>query len=189
VVIKNSRSIGMSLDTCTVPGSPKENRIPEGMAELGLGIHGEAGVEQVASSGAKDAVSKVVEKLVPTMADAQHAVLINNLGGASVLEMSILTQDLLSSDIKDRIKYIIGPNAMMTALDMHGFSISVVELTMADEALLLQPVDVVGWPGCNPRTPTKVLPLPDGFRRSVRPHRHMQHKSFPDNVLRNFDRI
>jgi dihydroxyacetone kinase len=162
-VIKNSRSIGMSLDTCTVPGSPKENRIPEGMAELGLGIHGEAGVEQVVSSGAKDAVAKVVEKLAPTMADAPHAVLINNLGGASVLEMSILTQDLFSSDISDRITHIVGPSAMMTALDMHGFSISVVELTQDDDALLSQPVDVIGWPGCNPRTPTKVLPLPDGL--------------------------
>jgi dihydroxyacetone kinase len=162
-VIKNSRSIGMSLDTCTVPGSPKENRIPEGMAELGLGIHGEAGVEQVVSSGAKDAVAKVVEKLAPTMADAPHAVLINNLGGASVLEMSILTQDLFSSDISDRITHIVGPSAMMTALDMHGFSISVVELTQDDDTLLSQPVDVIGWPGCNPRTPTKVLPLPDGL--------------------------
>jgi len=172
-VIKNSRSIGMSLDTCTVPGSPKENRIPEGMAELGLGIHGEAGVEQVASSGAKDAVSKVVEKLVPTMADAPHAILINNLGGASVLEMSILTQDLFSSDISDRITHIVGPSAMMTALDMHGFSISVVELTQDDDALLSQPVDVIGWPGCNPRSPTKVLPLPDGLspiRAPASPH-------------------
>jgi dihydroxyacetone kinase len=172
-VIKNSRSIGMSLDTCTVPGSPKENRIPEGMAELGLGIHGEAGVEQVVSSGARDAVSKVVEKLTPTMADAPHAVLINNLGGASVLEMSILTQDLLASDISDRITHIVGPAAMMTALDMHGFSISVVELTKGDDALLSQPVDVIGWPGCNPRTPTKVLPLPDGLspiRAPASPH-------------------
>lgn len=34
-------SIGMSLDTCTVPGSPKEDRIGAGKAELGLGIHGD----------------------------------------------------------------------------------------------------------------------------------------------------
>jgi dihydroxyacetone kinase len=62
---------------------------------------------------------------------------------------------------------------MMTALDMHGFSISVVELTKGDDALLSQPVDVIGWPGCNPRTPTKVLPLPDGLspiRAPASPH-------------------
>ncbi|MBN9268750.1 MAG: dihydroxyacetone kinase subunit DhaK, partial [Mesorhizobium sp.] len=36
----NVMSIGMSLDTCTVPGSRKENRIRAGEIELGLGIHG-----------------------------------------------------------------------------------------------------------------------------------------------------
>ena len=43
-VANGTKSIGMSLDTCTVPGSPKEDRIAEGMGELGLGIHGEAGI-------------------------------------------------------------------------------------------------------------------------------------------------
>ena len=92
-VIKACRSIGMSLDTCTVPGSPKENRIPHGMAELGLGIHGEAGIEQVASNGAADAISKVIDRLAAKMPEGPHAVLINNLGAASVLEMSILTKN------------------------------------------------------------------------------------------------
>lgn len=34
-VIADIRSLGMSLDTCTVPGSPKEDRIAPGKAELG----------------------------------------------------------------------------------------------------------------------------------------------------------
>ena len=55
-VISSTLTIGMSLDTCTVPGSPKEDRIPKGKAELGLGIHGEAGVEQVNFSSAKAAM-------------------------------------------------------------------------------------------------------------------------------------
>ncbi len=38
-VVAATKSIGMSLDTCTIPGSVKEARIPAGMAELGLGIH------------------------------------------------------------------------------------------------------------------------------------------------------
>ncbi|MEM9971663.1 MAG: dihydroxyacetone kinase subunit DhaK, partial [Pseudomonadota bacterium] len=36
-VIGKVASIGMSLDTCTIPGSDKENRIGAGKAELGLG--------------------------------------------------------------------------------------------------------------------------------------------------------
>lgn len=162
-VIKSSRSIGMSLDTCTVPGSPKENRIPDGMAELGLGIHGEAGVEQVASSGAKDAVARVTEKLGATMRKTPHVALVNNLGGASVLEMSILTRDLLDSTIGPHIQMIIGPDAMMTALDMHGFSVSVMELSDGDADLLTQPVTVSGWPGCKGMQAAPILPLPDGL--------------------------
>jgi dihydroxyacetone kinase len=57
-------SIGMSLDTCTVPGSPKEDRIEAGKAELGLGIHGEAGVEQVDFAGARAAMGMVVDRLL-----------------------------------------------------------------------------------------------------------------------------
>lgn len=162
-VIKASRSIGMSLDTCTVPGSVKEDRIPHGMAELGLGIHGEAGVEQVASNGAKDAIAKVIEKLASTMPSTPHVALINNLGGSSVLEMSILTHELLASSAGDRIKLVVGPAAMMTALDMHGFSVSVMELAEGDAALLGQQVSCPGWPGSKPILPTKVLPLPDGL--------------------------
>ncbi|WP_019956848.1 dihydroxyacetone kinase subunit DhaK [Yoonia vestfoldensis] len=162
-VIKRSRSIGMSLDTCTVPGSLKEDRIPHGMAELGLGIHGEAGVEQVAASGARDAMAKVVEKLAATMPATPHVALLNNLGGSSVLEMAILANDLLSSDIGSRLRFVIGPDAMMTALDMHGFSVSVMELDNGDAELLSQPVAVPGWPGCKPVGATRVLPLPDGL--------------------------
>ncbi len=172
-VIRRSRSIGMSLDTCTVPGSLKEDRIPEGMAELGLGIHGEAGVEQVATSSAKDAMAQVVEKLAATMPATPHVALLNNLGGSSVLEMAILAKELMQSSIGEHLQFIIGPSAMMTALDMHGFSVSVLELTSDDVALLSQPVTMPGWPGCKLSGMAKVLPLPDGLspiRAPASPH-------------------
>ncbi len=172
-VVSRSRSIGMSLDTCTVPGSLKEDRIPHGMAELGLGIHGEAGVEQVASSGARDAMVKVVEKLAVTMPKTPHVALLNNFGGSSVLEMAILAKELLRSEIGSHLRFMIGPDAMMTALDMHGFSVSVMELDNGDAELLGQPVEVMGWPGCRAVVAPKVMPLPDGLspiRAPASPH-------------------
>lgn len=172
-VIKRSRSIGMSLDTCTVPGSLKEDRIPHGMAELGLGIHGEAGVEQVASIGACDAIAKVIEKLAITMPTTPHVVLLNNLGGSSVLEMSILAKELLKSAIAPHLRFMIGPGAMMTALDMHGFSVSVMELDNGDADLLSQHVAVPGWPGVKPIAASPVMQLPDGLspiRAPASPH-------------------
>lgn len=92
--IANMASIGTSLDTCTVPGSAKEDRIASGKAELGLGIHGEAGVEQVAFSDARTAMDQVLEKLASHIGDAPHVAILNNLGSTTPLEMSILAHEL-----------------------------------------------------------------------------------------------
>ena len=79
-VIAGAVSIGMSLDTCTVPGSPKEDRVGDGKAELGLGIHGEAGIQQVDYTDARAAMAMVAEKLLPHLHGNRHVALLNNLG-------------------------------------------------------------------------------------------------------------
>ncbi|MDZ4311655.1 MAG: dihydroxyacetone kinase subunit DhaK [Cypionkella sp.] len=162
-VIAGAKSIGMSLDTCTVPGSHKENRIAPGMAELGLGIHGEPGVEQVDFNSAAHAMAAMIEKLAAAEHDGPYVALLNNLGGASVLEMSVLTYELLRSPLGAKIKYIIGPAAMMTSLDMRGVSISLLPLTPQIETALTAPVPLSAWPGCHPNTAIKTKALPDGL--------------------------
>ncbi|WP_227268511.1 dihydroxyacetone kinase subunit DhaK [Roseobacter weihaiensis] len=161
--IANMASIGKSLDTCTVPGSAKENRIAVGMAELGLGIHGEAGVEQVAFKDAKNAMDLVLEKLEPKIGTGPHVALLNNLGATTPLEMSILTQELATSARAKNIQYLIGPAPLMTSLDMHGFSVSVLPLDNSTKAHLDAPVDLAAWPGMKAITPVPLRPLPDGL--------------------------
>lgn len=162
-VVAGTKSIGMSLDTCTVPGSPKEDRIPEGMAELGLGIHGEAGVEQVDFSDARSAMAAVAAKLAPTIDDRPHVALINNLGGTSVLEMSVLTHELINSAVGKHISHVVGPEPMMTSLDMRGFSISLYPADKADLDALGQPVALAAWPGLAAVRPVAIAALPDGL--------------------------
>ena len=162
-VIAGTVSIGMSLDTCTVPGSAKENRIAAGMAELGLGIHGEPGVEQVGFTGAQAAMAAMVDKLAVGLGAGPHVALLNNLGGASVLEMSVLMHELLISSIGPRISAIVGPAAMMTSLGMHGVSVSLYPLTPDDEAALRAKTPLTAWPGCHTVTAPKIQALPDGL--------------------------
>lgn len=162
-VIAGAVSIGMSLDTCTIPGSPKEDRISPGMAELGLGIHGEAGIEQVAFSNAKSAMAMVVDRLEPALAPGPHVALLNNLGGTTPLEMSVLAEELTHSRIGGQIRWLVGPAAMMTSLDMHGFSVSLLPVSKTEEALLQAPVAPWVWPGCLALGPVSILPLPDGL--------------------------
>ncbi|MGF6258523.1 dihydroxyacetone kinase subunit DhaK [Ensifer sp. LBL] len=178
-VISGTSTIGMSLDTCTVPGSPKEHRIPEGHAELGLGIHGEAGVEQIVYSDARSAVAAMVERLQAAMEDKPHVVLVNNLGGTSILEMSVLMHELAQSDIADRIVHLVGPAPMMTSLDMRGFSVSVYPADKAELELLSRPVALPAWPGVSAVRPVNVLALPDGLTPiSPLPSRHDATRQF-----------
>ena len=159
-VIAKVVSIGMSLDTCTVPGSPKEDRIATGKAELGLGIHGEPGVQQVDFSDAVTAMFTVVKKLKQRVGAGECVALVNNLGSTTPLEMAVLTRALSETGIAH---HIIGPAAMMTSLDMHGFSVSVLPVGSDELAALKNPVDLVDWPGVNSIAQVKVAPLPDGL--------------------------
>ncbi len=161
--ISNMASIGTSLDTCTVPGSPKEERIKPGMAELGLGIHGEAGVEQVVFKGARDAMDLVLEKLEPMIRTGAHAVIFNNLGSTTPLEMSVLAHEMVTSQRASNIKFVIGPAPLMTSLDMHGFSISVLPVNASNQAHLEAAVEPSAWPGMKSVMPSSVHPLPDGL--------------------------
>ncbi|WP_421870499.1 dihydroxyacetone kinase subunit DhaK [Pararhizobium sp.] len=178
-VISGAKSIGMSLDTCTVPGSPKEDRIPVGMAELGLGIHGEAGVEQIAFTGAKTAMQAVVDKLAAAIDERPHVALINNLGGTSALEMSVLTHELIGSSIGSRISHVVGPAPMMTSLDMQGFSISLYPADDADIQALSAPVSMAAWPGLSAVKPIRIDVLPDGLTPiTPQPSNHQETRDF-----------
>ena len=162
-VIFGAISIGMSLDTCTVPGSPKEDRIPAGRAELGLGIHGEAGIEQVDFIGARAAMTMVVDRLRPHTGTGDHVALLNNLGATTPLEMSILAEELATSALGGQIKWMIGPAALMTSLDMHGFSVSLLPVDAVQVQALAAPVAPHAWPGLAPMGDVALRPLPDGL--------------------------
>jgi ATP-dependent dihydroxyacetone kinase len=162
-VIEGVVSIGMSLDTCTVPGSPKEDRIPAGKAELGLGIHGEAGIEQVQFSTAREAMEMVVDRLAPKIGPGPHVALLNNLGGATPLEMAVLAEELTQSSIGEQIRWLVGPAQLMTSLDMRGFSVSLLPASKTDEHGLVAPVAPWAWPGCLAVDDIAVEPLPDGL--------------------------
>ncbi|MBC7141055.1 MAG: dihydroxyacetone kinase subunit DhaK [Rhodobacteraceae bacterium] len=184
-VIAGVVSIGMSLDTCTVPGSPKEDRIEPGKAELGLGIHGEAGIEQVDFRSAREAMEMVVDRLAPNIAPGPHAALLNNLGGATPLEMAVLAEELVTSRIGAQIRWLVGPAPLMTSLDMQGFSVSLLPVGKADEAALSAPVAPWAWPGCLAVGPVAVLPLPDGLTPiQPMPSKHDATRAFIERCCR-----
>ena len=154
-------SLGVSLSTCSIPGQEHEQRLGVDEGELGLGIHGEPGVERIQVQEAGKIVAIMAERLAASLpVTGEYALLINNLGAVPPLEMSLIARDVLSSSLADRVKLIIGPSPMMTALNMNGFSLSLIQLDMEREAALASSVEPHAWVSPVMRHGINILPLP-----------------------------
>lgn len=133
--------------------------------ELGVGIHGEAGVQEMSSlaslPGATDGrfatavVRALLRQLLPAtkLPPGEGVVLVlNNLGGTSPLEMSVLC-DAAFRQLQDLGVEVAGcvQGTLVTCLDMHGVSLSLIPLADAPGQLLellAAPAQVgSAWPG------------------------------------------
>ena len=142
----NLWSLGVAMQTCNLPGSDEEEgRIKQGHVELGLGIHGEPGASVVDTQNSKAIIDTLVTPLKAKAGDGRFAVLINNLGGVSALEMALLTKELAHSALKDNLAYLIGPAPLVSALDMKGFSLTLLKLNDLFETALHEEVETLGW--------------------------------------------
>ncbi|MEL6063107.1 dihydroxyacetone kinase subunit DhaK [Methylobacterium sp. DCY52] len=158
-----AKSLGIAVSTCTIPGAPRSERLAEGQAELGLGIHGEPGVERIALPPASELARMMAQRLSGAVAGDRLALLMNNLGSASALEMQILTRAVLATDLGRRVRLLIGPAPLMTALDMHGASLSVLPLDDDLETALTAPVPLPAWPGAARIAAPTLRPIPEGL--------------------------
>ena len=142
----NLWSLGVAMQTCNLPGSDdEEGRIKQGHVELGLGIHGEPGASVVDTQNSKAIIDTLVTPLKAQAGEGRFAVLINNLGGVSALEMALLTKELAHSTLKESIAYLIGPAPLVSALDMKGFSLTLLRLNDLFEKALHEEVETLGW--------------------------------------------
>ncbi|WP_027166089.1 dihydroxyacetone kinase subunit DhaK [Mesorhizobium sp. WSM3224] len=157
-VAKDIFSLGISLSSCSIPGQAHEERFGADDGELGLGIHGEPGVERIALQSAGTLVAIMAERLAARLdAGSRYALLINNLGSVPPLEMSLIANAVLASPLAKTVALTIGPGHLMTALNMNGFSLSLLKLDAEREAALLAPVGPHAWLPAKPvRVPVVV---------------------------------
>ncbi|TGQ81576.1 DAK2 domain-containing protein [Mesorhizobium sp. M8A.F.Ca.ET.207.01.1.1] len=157
---KDIISLGISLSSCSIPGQPHEDRFGADDGELGLGIHGEPGVERIAVQSVDRLVAIMAERLAVRLdPKATYALLINNLGSVPPLEMSLVANAVLASPLARAVKLTIGPGPLMTALNMNGFSLSLIRLDAARQAALLAPVGPHAWMPAKPVVEPYVVPL------------------------------
>lgn len=157
---KRIATIGVAITNCRIPGVDYVDRIKEGEAELGLGIHGEPGISLLKYIQTQELSKELMGKLEKyNSKDERYAILINNLGGISPLEMNLITNDIFKEKFFNSCDYFIGPNAYMTSIDMKGFSISSVQLTEDILVALQSKVEVESWTGIIPKRVIKTEAL------------------------------
>lgn len=157
-------SLGVSLEGCTIPGAPPTERLAADEGELGLGIHGEPGVEKIALQSVRSLVALMTTRLLAALprerAHGRFALLVNDLGAVPPIEMSVIAHELLGSALAEHVDLVVGPAPLMTSLDMNGFSISLLELDAQRRAALLAPCGVAAWPGAHEPRALELRPLP-----------------------------
>lgn len=170
------RTIGASLSSVEIPGRGSPRPFEHGMVELGLGIHGEPGRDASAMGSVRELVARMAEMLETSLGSkGPLAVLINNLGGTSPLEMSIVTDEFLRTDLGTSVELIVGPAQLMTSLGMRGISISVLPIDDELRQLLVQSIDgPTAWPGVRTvggiaTVPTPSVEMHDKIAPSISP--------------------
>ncbi|MET3696006.1 dihydroxyacetone kinase DhaK subunit [Bacillus oleivorans] len=132
-VVQNVRSMGMAISPCTVPQAGKPSfTLEENEMEIGIGIHGEPGIErktiQTADEIAEQLTSKILEDLeVPR--GSEVAVLINGLGATPEMELYIVNrkvQEMLNEKGIRVFETFVGN--YMTSLEMAGCSVTLLKL-------------------------------------------------------------
>ncbi|ELK23420.1 Bifunctional ATP-dependent dihydroxyacetone kinase/FAD-AMP lyase (cyclizing) [Myotis davidii] len=143
VVAKAMGTLGVSLSFCSVPGSSKPTfNLAADEVELGLGIHGEAGVRRIKMATADQIVTLMLDHMtnsssvshVSVQSGSSVVLMVNNLGGLSVLELGIVA-DAAVRTLEGRgvkvARALVG--TFMSSLEMPGLSLT---LLLVDEPLL-----------------------------------------------------
>jgi dihydroxyacetone kinase len=166
LVAGNLVSVGASLEHVHVPGRAKpdadsEEYLKDGEVEIGMGIHNEQG-----SSREVVELPELVRKMLAQMLDLSDkdraflnvnsnevVLLVNNLGGVSVLEMGGIVSEV-ATQLEEG--YGIRPvrvlsGTFMTSLNGLGFSITLLNVVNTDIGgpgmieLLDYPCEATGW--------------------------------------------
>lgn len=147
--IDNTRSIGIGLTPCTLPAVGHPNfEIKEGTMEVGIGHHGEPGIEVCKLETAARMAQRMVDVILPDYpfaAGDEVVVLVSGLGATPVMELYVLYDEidklLTEKGIKIHRAYV---GNYFTSLDMMGATLTIMKVDNELKELIDMPADSMG---------------------------------------------
>lgn len=131
--LDNIRTMGIALSPCIVPEVGKATfSIKEDEMELGMGIHGEPGIEVCTMMKADEIADTILEKLLqdmPLVKGDEVSVMVNGLG-ATPLEEQFIVYRRLHTKLEEMGVSVFMPHIgeFATSMEMAGLSVTLFKL-------------------------------------------------------------
>ncbi|WP_102194663.1 dihydroxyacetone kinase family protein [Microbacterium aurantiacum] len=148
-----TRSIGVAFSGCTLPGAPEPLfTVPAGRMAIGLGIHGEPGIDETDIPTADGLAELLVSRLLEEIPDGiepagAHVVpILNGLGSLKYEEMFVVYRRIARL-LTDAGLVLVDPHVgeYCTSFDMAGTSLTLFWLDDELEQLWETPVDTPAY--------------------------------------------
>ena len=147
---ERTRSFGVAFSGCTLPGAAAPLfTVPEGRMAVGLGIHGEPGIDETAIPSADELAQSLVSRLLeerPEGSDNRVVPILNGLGSLKYEEMFVVYRRVARL-LEDAGLEIVDPHVgeYCTSFDMAGISLTLFWLDDELAGLWDTPVDTPAY--------------------------------------------
>ncbi len=147
--IDNTRSVGIGLTPCTLPAVGHPNfEIKDGTMEVGIGHHGEPGIEVCDLEDAYHMAKRMLDIVLPDypfVEGDEVAVLVSGLGATPVMELYVLYNEIEKLLNKKGIRiYKTYVGNYFTSLEMMGATLTIMKLDEELKELIDMPVNTMG---------------------------------------------
>jgi len=147
---ERTRSFGVAFTGCTLPGAPEPLfTVPDGRMAIGLGIHGEPGIDETDIPTADELAALLVERLLterPEGADGRVIPILNGLGSLKYEELFVVYRRIAQL-LEAAGLQIVDPHVgeYCTSFDMAGTSLTLFWLDDELADLWETPVDTPAY--------------------------------------------
>lgn len=144
--LANIRTMGVALSPCIVPKVGKPTfTIADDEIEIGMGIHGEAGIEVRKMMTADEIAETLVETItkdMPLQSGDEVSVMVNGLGGTP-MEEQLIVYRRVHQLLKDMGVSVVMPHIgeYATSMEMAGLSVTIFKLDAELKELLQAPAE------------------------------------------------
>lgn len=154
MALDNTRTMGVALSPCVVPEVGKATfSVADDEIEIGMGIHGEPGIEVRKMMTADAIADLLVEKIIadmPLRQGDEASVMVNGLGATPLEELYIVYRRVYGLLMKRGVSlYMPHVGEFATSMEMAGLSVTVMKVNEVLKGYLAAPADTPFYTNAN----------------------------------------